>query len=290
MKTVKFHTTENMQDYVEMHPPTQEAWEWCTGKADADVHVFDDVLIREHTKHDGKIKVACIVESPAIYDFCCANNPQVFHPYQWIKDNHQHFNYVMSPMKYLQELVGDRYIWIPCGGSRIRPDNFGLWEKERLLSMVASQKQWTLGHKLRHQIVNAFPGKMEIYGRGYNDIIDKYDDARFGKVLAITPYYFSFAIMNSTFDDYFTEILTDVLAVGTIPLFWGTKNIGKHFNPDGIIQFETIEELGKILPTLTPELYQSKLEAVKENIERAKPYITRWDWLYNNMRTKLESL
>jgi hypothetical protein len=111
-----------------------------------------------------------------------------------------------------------------------------------------------------------------------------------GKILALGPYYYSFAIINADVDDYFTEILTDVLATATIPLFWGTKNIGKYFNPDGIIQFRTLEELDAIFPTLTPELYRSKLPAILENVEKAKAYNTRFDWIYDNYKTKLESL
>lgn len=288
MNRVSYHTIEKRTDYVEQIPPREDTWAWVNSNG-GQVHIFEDSLLPEHTKFTGK-KVACIVESPAIYDYCKAGHSWVFHPYQWIKDNHQHFDVVMSPMTYLKELVGDRYWWVPAGGNRIELENFGLWEKERLLSIVASDKQWTTGHKLRHQIVQKHKDKMDVYGRGFNNIVDSFDAKRRGKVLAIGPYYYSLAIMNAQYDDYFTEILTDVLACGTIPLFWGTKNIGKYFNPDGIIQFETIEEFEALLPTLTPELYRKKLPAVVENIEKAKLYNTRFDWIYANYRFLLENL
>jgi hypothetical protein len=289
MKTVTYHTFEKRSDYVDMIPPSQEAWDWLTN-ANGDIHIFEDTSLPEHTKFDGKIKVASLNETPAVYDYVCGKNPSVFHPYRWFEQNHQHFQVVLSPFNQLRDLVGDRYWWVPSCGNRIRPEDFGLYEKERLISIVASNKQWTVGHKLRHQVVQRYPTKMDTYGSGYNDIIDKYDDKRLGKVLAVAPYYYSFAIMNSKFDDYFTEILTDVLACGTIPIWWGTANVGKYFNPDGIVQFNTIEELDALLPTLTPELYRSKVEAVKENIEKAKAYNTRYDWLYANYKAKLEAL
>lgn len=290
MKLVTYHTAEERSNYVDMIPPAENVWEWVKGTPNGDVHIFEDTFLPNHVNHEGKIKIAAIVEAPAIYDFCCGNNPSLFHPYHWIRENHQHFTYVMSPQTWLKDLVGDRYLWMPAGGNRIKLEEFGMYEKERLISIVASHKQWTEGHKLRHVIVNRYPGKIETYGSGYNNIIDNYNGGRLGKILAVAPYYYSFAIMNSKADDYFTEILTDVLAAGTIPLWWGTDNIGKYFNPDGIISFNTIEELDALLPTLTPELYQSKIAAVQENVELARAYNTRFDWVFNNYKQKFESL
>ncbi len=290
MKTVTYHTVEERSNYVDMIPPSQEVWDWVKNTSDGDVHIFEDTFLPEHVKHGGKIKIASIVEAPAIYNFCKGNNPSMFHPYEWIVNNHQHFTYVMSPFTFLKDLVGERYLWMPAGGNRIQLEEFGMYEKERLMSIVASHKQWTEGHKLRHVIVNRYPNKIETYGSGYNNIIDNYNGGRLGKVLAVAPYHFSFAIMNSKMDDYFTEILTDVLATGTIPIWWGTDNIGKYFNPNGIISFNTIEELDVLLPTLTPELYQSKIDAVQENVEKARVYNTRFDWVHTNYKQKFEAL
>lgn len=289
MKTVTYHTVEERSNYIDMIPPAQTVWEWVKNTINGDVHIFEDTLLPNHAQYNGKIKIACIMEAPAIYDFCSGNNPSQFHPYNWIKQNHHHFQYVMSPFTFLKNLVGDRYLWVPSGGNRIKLEDFGMYEKERLISIVASHKTWTVGHRLRHEIVRRYLGKIEPYGSGYNNIIDEFEN-RLGKVLAVGPYYYSFAVMNSKEDDYFTEILTDVLATGTIPLWWGTDNIGKYFNKDGIISFNTLEELDAIIPTLTPELYQSKIAAVQENVELAKQYNTRFDWIYNNYKTKFELL
>jgi hypothetical protein len=290
MKRITYHTSDERESYIEVVPPDEKVWDWVKNTPDGDIHIIEDSFLPDHHKYDGKIKVACLMESPAIYDYCVAGHPHVFHPYQWIKDNHQHFQIVMSPFTFLKDLVGDRYWWVPAGGNRIRHEDFGMWEKERLVSIVASHKQWTTGHKLRHQIVQKYPDKIDKYGSGYNDIVNHYEGTRLGKILAIAPYYYSFAIMNSQYDDYFTEILTDVLAVGTIPIWWGTANYGKYFNPDGFVTFNTMEELDALLPTLTPELYKSKIAAVQENVEKAKAYNTRFEWVYANYKAKLEAL
>ena len=81
---------------------------------------------------------------------------------------------------------------------------------------------------------------------------------------------FSVAVMNSRVDNYFTEVLTDCFAVGTVPIFWGTPNIDEFFNADGIIQFANIEEFSKV--KLSEEEYNNMLPAVQDNFERVQNY------------------
>jgi len=44
------------------------------------------------------------------------------------------------------------------------------------------------------------------------------------------------------------------------------------FNVDGMLCFEDIKELPELLKGCTPEYYESKKEAMKENFELAKKY------------------
>ena len=81
---------------------------------------------------------------------------------------------------------------------------------------------------------------------------------------------FSVAVMNCRVENYFTEVLTDCLAVGTVPIFWGTPNINEFFNIDGIIQFSNIEEFSKI--KLSKKLYNDMLPAIKDNLIKVKDY------------------
>jgi hypothetical protein len=46
---------------------------------------------------------------------------------------------------------------------------------------------------------------------------------------------------------------------------------------DGILHFTEFEQIVQILPTLTPELYFSKMDAIKDNFERAKNYVSTDD-------------
>ena len=54
-------------------------------------------------------------------------------------------------------------------------------------------------------------------------------------------------------------------------------------NVIGNIRFNNIDELKIVIPKLDENLYNSKINAIKENIELAKQYAITEDWLYNNI-------
>ena len=103
------------------------------------------------------------------------------------------------------------------------------------------------------------------------------------KDVALNDYMFSIAIENDTSDTYFTEKILDCFATATIPVYKGTKNVCRYFNPDGIIFLD-----GDILPDLSYDLYQSKREAVLENLQKVKEFNTIEDWIYLNYAGILE--
>lgn len=279
-------TWEGIKHWV---PPSAKAWEWYTGNRNGNVHIFEDVHLPEHVNYKGVIKIALLEEVPTIYDYAQACNPNTFHPYKWLAENHHHFDYVMGTYRFLGDMVGqNKYHWICFHINGIAPEDYGMYEKERNISIIASHKQWTTGHKMRHKIISKFHNHIDVYGKGYNNVIDNYNVM--GKIIGLAPYCFSITIPNTNIDDFFSEQLTDAMAVGTIPVFCGTKNLGRYFNTNGIIQFDSVDEFEQILPTLTKELYYSKIDAVKENLEIAKTYKTTVDWLYDNKKDFLENL
>jgi hypothetical protein len=146
--------------------------------------------------------------------------------------------------------------------------------------MVYSNKQYLTGHMLRHHVANQFNSKIDLFGKGTNHPIEFKEEA-------LIDYHYSIVIENSKTENYFTEKLLDCLATGTIPVYWGCPNLGNFFNLDGIITFNTIEELASIIPTLTPELYNSKIGAIKENLELSKQYNITEDWIYKNILVDL---
>ena len=53
---------------------------------------------------------------------------------------------------------------------------------------------------------------------------------------------------------------------------------------DGILHFHTIEEMEDLINTLTPELYDAKLEAVEDNYLRGKKYHNAIDRVADEVR------
>lgn len=140
--------------------------------------------------------------------------------------------------------------------------------KTKLVSMIASNKRMCEGHMKRLSFVEKFRGKVDFYGRGFNDIERKED--------GLIDYMFSIAIENSVYDTYFTEKLTDCFATGTIPVFYGCRGVTEYFNEDGIIFLDDDFDISM----LTKELYYSKMDVIEENLQRSSELLTAEDFLY----------
>lgn len=104
------------------------------------------------------------------------------------------------------------------------------------------------------------------------------------KLEPLKPYRYSISIMNYKTDNYFTEILIDNFLLGTIPIFWGCENIGEFFNVEGIIQFNNIDDLFSILPTLTEGNYNNRINAIRDNLEIAKQYVSTDDMIAREIK------
>lgn len=77
--------------------------------------------------------------------------------------------------------------------------------KTKLLSVIISDKSFTEGHLKRHDFLQAikkhFGDQLDIFGRGFNYVNDKWD--------AIADYKYHVAIENSQYPHYWTEKLAD---------------------------------------------------------------------------------
>ena len=165
----------------------------------------------------------------------------------------------------------DIFKLVQCSGkSFIDKNNGGLYEKTKLVSMVASNKVMCQEHQYRQEVIKKFSSSCDHYGRGFNPIQHKEDGLR--------DYCFSFSIENATYSNMFTEKITDCFMMGTIPIYYGMKNIGDFFDLNGII---ILDDNFKI-DDLSFELYQSKLESVEENFKRSNDLLVAEDYIYLN--------
>jgi len=83
---------------------------------------------------------------------------------------------------------------------------------------------------------------------------------------------FHIAIENNSTNNYFTEKITDCFLSKTVPIYYGDKNIGNHFNKNGMIIVNNVDDIIKACNMLTPETYERMLPLLLDNYETALDY------------------
>ena len=212
-------------------------------------------------------KIAWLIEPPAI-----DNNS-----YETILKTYKEYKYVLSSNNSLENKI-DNFKFCPTGGCWILEKERQLYDKSKLVSIIASSKTQTQGHIIRHGIVQLAVERdypLDVYGRGYNPIDNK--------ITGLKDYAFSFTIENSQLNYYFTEKLIDCFMTGTVPIYWGCPDIGKFFNTDGMIDLNDLKYIHDIWNILSFGLYNSKKKAIEENFELAKKYIVSEDYIWENI-------
>ena len=213
-------------------------------------------------------KVAWILEPRAI-------SPE---PYRYVAAKPDRFDLVLTHHADMLA-VNDRFVFYPNGMSWIAAEDWRPHGKRDGVSIVASEKDMTEGHALRHRVVKKAGGALELFGRGYRAVIHK--------VEALGPYRFSVAIENSSVSWYFTEKLLDCFATFTVPIYWGCPGIARFFDPAGMIVVTSEEEIVDAVHHLRGDtgraVYEAMLPGLTRNHEIARQYIVAEDWIFENV-------
>ncbi len=235
---------------------------------------------------DGFISEPIVDEVESKWKIGWLHEPQCLHPHDYVKAliNRDKFDMVLTYYEPFLRAYPGKFKFCPYGGIWIDRRSWGLRPKTKLVSMLYGAKRATPGHILRHEISAALPdgGGLDFYGArgtpvGYGATT---------KLQVLGDHYFSIVVEACNELNLFTEILLDCFAVGTIPIFWGAMNISNFFNPDGILQFNSIDELKMILTTINPGLYNERaqpLHAVQDNLVLAEQYEVTEDWMYKHV-------
>jgi len=96
-------------------------------------------------------------------------------------------------------------------------------------------------------------------------------------------------IENHAVGNYFTEKLIDALLTETIPVYWGCPNIEDYFDVDGMILFQTMDELLDRLNNLTPEYYNDRLDIIQSNKKRAIKFANFDERLHSSICKRINS-
>ena len=150
------------------------------------------------------------------------------------------------------------------GGRWVPLNQVDTCSKPELISIIASKKKSSEGHKLRHELIEYARDKrisLKTFGKGYQYLDNKQDGH--------LPFRFSVIIENSKSDGYFTEKLIDAILCGSIPIYWGDPSVGKYFNLNGFIQCQNLEDLKLAIENVTVEMYDRMAPITIENKARA---------------------
>lgn len=233
---------------------------------------FTDKTFQGVKNVSSPIKIAWVIEPKDLL-------PQI---YEVVVANEDEFDLIFTYEKELLDRNPEKYKFHFCDAINIDRESIKLHEKSKLLSMIASEKTWLFGHRLRHIIVKSLLPKMDnididLFGNIVNKHIDLSSDS-------LKDYMFQIAIENAQRINYFSEKIYDCFATGTVPIYWGASNIGDFFDMDGILIFNTPDELKDILNSLSVEKYNSMLPAIRSNYEKCiKDHKNPDDILFENV-------
>jgi hypothetical protein len=236
---------------------------WENNSTENDISFYVDYLSIKNgigDKKNGKIKYLWHLESPIInqsfVETVKSNLDEVLDAYENI-------------FTYSDELLSlhPKFVFSPANGFWIESPK--IYEKTKLISMICSSKQGSELQNFRVDFANKNKTKLDLYGGISNPIPIK--------ELGLNEYMFSVCVENCDYNTYFTEKILDCFATGTIPIYKGTRNITKHFNEEGIIFLDDID-----IHNLNKDIYFSKMDAIKDNLERVSRYSVLEDWIYMN--------
>ena len=238
------------QEAVSIHNKLPKDFVWVKDNVEYDISVHIDDGMKIGLDLPKKNKFGWIFECQ-----------EVVSTTQWVIDNLEEvcnsYEIIFTHNKILLDL-GKNFVFMP--GNAFWIDEPKISEKNKLISMFSSSKGFTSGHKKRLSTVEKYKNDVDLYGRIINPVLRKEE--------GLEDYMFCIVVENAKYDNFFTEKILDCFAMGTIPIYWGTDNIDSYFNTKGIIKLTDDFQV----KSLSKEMYESKLEYVKDNFNRVKEY------------------
>lgn len=254
------------------HNIYSEFIEWVRdSNLECDFAFFTDNCLNGVDNCNAKYKWAWIIEPRVL----------VSDVYKKIEDPNLYnkFEKVLTHDSKLLELDKEKFIPCPLFGAWISKEDVKIYPKTKNICMIVSHKRQLEGHKLRHEIVEKLSTKygIDVYGNGYKSF-DKMVDV-------LKDYRFCIVAENCKDGYWVTEKLITPMLCGCYPIYWGSlfyKLYGFY-----ITNFDTIEDLEKILPSLNESYYQRLLDwgdgigDIFYNSYYAEQKMCLEDWIYD---------
>lgn len=216
-------------------------------------------------------RIAWIIEPPSIRKDC----------YEYIYKNHALFDIVLTHQTDLIPQIPNAKYY-PSHMSWVAKEDWKNYDKTKSISIVASDKNYTEGHQLRHRLIKSYnvnDRPLDVYGSCTGKFLEH-------KIESLAPYRFQVCIENARLNGYYTEKLVDCLTTYTIPIYWGCPNIKDYFNPEGMIICNDIEDIKTAIDLIKREpqkAYELGKPFIDENFERATKWSSPEDYIYENI-------
>ena len=136
--------------------------------------------------------------------------------------------------------------------------------KTELVSFIYSERSEHSGQKFRYEVAKALELKVDLFGSGTGKFLKE-------KIDSLKDYMFQIVIENGKHPDYVSEKFFDCLKTNTVPIYWGGEEsvLKMGFDPKGILFFDSVEELGKIIRSkVNEDSYKEVLPYTKKNLDR----------------------
>ena len=231
----------------------------------SDVLLLSDWTLFEvdQKRAEGYKKIIGLITEPT-FSMNRLLDPEKNKPYSWIETNLYKFDLILTFNKYLLDKYPEKCKFIhPIGFGTLYHQ--GIHEKSKLCSHMASDQRLTDGHQLRWAIVDKYRHLFDSCKEG-NSVWSEWKDPW------LNDFYFSVIVENSRESYYFSEKILECFRAGTVPIYWGCPTIGEFFDEEGIIVFNSLEELEPILKSLSVDEYQKRLPSIRRNFELAEQY------------------
>ena len=135
--------------------------------------------------------------------------------------------------------------------------------KNKLISVIASNKEMLAGHRQRLQLIKIMKDKygsdLDIYGFGFDNITDKLD--------CILPYKYHLTLENSRINYYWSEKLSDAFLGWSLPIYSGCTNIEDYFPQDSLVQIDPDkpdQAIAILDQMIREDAYTQRLKAIEE--------------------------
>lgn len=179
--------------------------------------------------------------------------------------------------------------WIPGSstwvGGRMVGGEHALFPKSQVCSILSSNKLSAPLHRKRYIAAQ----RLRFFHPEIKSFIQKLGSSSRVSVLdTLADFRYSICMENFIDDEYFTEKILNCFATGTVPIYFGARNITRFFDPGGVITFSSYRDLVRnVLPSLNEVDYESRKMAIKQNLKLVDEYRSLEDFIFTHYLRKL---